>query len=68
MRTSKIFSVRLDPETGALLLRLAAYTERSRGDVIKRLIRDAGRKLPLSPAGQPHDETAVNNRAQSCES
>lgn len=42
----KFFTVRLDPQTRAMLEMLAAWEERKRGDVVKRLIRKAARNLP----------------------
>ncbi len=48
-----VFSIRLDEKTRALLLRLAEHEERSRGDVLKRLIRREARRLLPQPAAQP---------------
>lgn len=48
MAEDTIFSVKMDPATRNMLQCLAAIAERKRGDVIRRLVRDAYLRLPES--------------------
>ena len=55
MQLNKHLTLRLDNQTAELLLRLSESQERKRADVVRRLIRQAGRKLSTKPnalAGQ----------------
>ena len=54
------FSVWLDPRTRKALERLAGAEERTKGDVIRRLIRLEARKRGLWPLDQP-DANATDN-------
>jgi hypothetical protein len=52
----RTFTIRLDPILAAQLRQLALLQERSRGDVIRRLIADAAKVLAPAMPGDQHGD------------
>ena len=58
MPKSNLFNVRIDGETKSALDRLARFEERSKSQIVRRLIKLAAAKLPRLDAARPSERTA----------